>query len=68
MKPKIHPIETEVLTTINEKYLPTSRLACAIKLKPWMNGMVVRVMDSPNEYGIPKDAGVFTGTGGNFIN
>jgi hypothetical protein len=26
------------------------------------------VMDSPNEYGIPKDAGVFTGTGGNFIN
>lgn len=68
MKPKIHSIETEVLTTINEKYLPTSRLACAIKLKPWMNGMVVKVMDTPIEFSTPLNSGLYTGVGGNILN
>ena len=43
MKPKIHPVELHTLENTNSNVFPTSRLACCISLKPWMNEMIVRM-------------------------
>lgn len=41
MKTKIHPIEHDTIEkTQNEKFY-NSRLACGIRLKPWMNEVVI---------------------------
>ena len=41
MKKKIHPIEKTTLKTTAVDLFPNSRLACGIKLKSWMNEMIV---------------------------
>ena len=41
MKDKIHPIEKQTLRTFRDEIFPTSRLACGIKLKPWMNEIII---------------------------
>ncbi len=41
MKKKIHPIEKSTLKTTAVDLFPNSRLACGIKLKSWMNEMIV---------------------------
>ena len=41
MKSKIHPIEHDTIeNTQNEKFY-NSRLACGIRLKPWMNEVII---------------------------
>jgi hypothetical protein len=41
MKTKIHPIEHNTIEiTQNEKFF-NSRLACGIRLKPWMNEIII---------------------------
>jgi len=47
MKQQMSKIENDVLTSTNEIVYPTSRLACGIKIKPWMNEMVVKVIPNP---------------------
>jgi len=41
MKSKIHPIERYALETTQEDLFWNSKLACSIKLKPWMNELIV---------------------------
>ncbi len=41
MKPKMHPIEKTTLKETTVDLFPNSRLACGIKLKTWMNEMIV---------------------------
>lgn len=41
MKPKIKPIEYDTLVQKAQNIFPNSRLACGIKLEPWMNGMII---------------------------
>ncbi len=41
MKKKIHPIEKNTLKQTTVDLFPNSRLACGIKLKSWMNEMIV---------------------------
>lgn len=49
MKPKIHPIEFQVIESTSNIHFPTSRLACCIKLVPWMNEMIVRIVIDEEE-------------------
>lgn len=48
MKPKIHPVEMTTLEKTNQDVFPTSRLACCIGLKPWMNEIILRIHFDPN--------------------
>jgi hypothetical protein len=48
MKPKIHSVEMDTLEKTNTSVFPTSRLACCISLKPWMNEMIVRMQYEAN--------------------
>ena len=41
MKSKIHPIETSTLEKNQRDVFYNSRLACGIRLKPWMNEMII---------------------------
>ena len=41
MKPNIHRIEHHTLSNQSSTVHNNSRLACGIKLKPWMNEMIV---------------------------
>jgi len=43
MKPKIHPVEMSTLENTNKNVYSTSRLACCIALKPWMNEIICRL-------------------------
>jgi hypothetical protein len=48
MKSKIHPIEHNTIEmTQNEKFY-NSRLACGIRLKPWMNEVIVSQVRQEN--------------------
>jgi hypothetical protein len=47
MKPKVYPLELETLEKTNSSVFPTSRLACCIGLKAWMNELIVRVIYDP---------------------
>lgn len=49
MKPKIHPIESQVLEKTQHHIFNNSRLACGIKLKPWMNEMIVTQIRHPDK-------------------
>ncbi len=46
MKPKIHPVEQNVLESTQDIVFPNSRLACCFQLKPWMNELIVRCVHS----------------------
>jgi len=48
MKSNIHPVEMDSLEKTNMNVFPTSRLACCIGLKPWMNEMIMRIEYDPN--------------------
>lgn len=48
MKPKIHPVEQNVIEQSQEVVFPNSRLACCFALKPWMNELIVRAINNPN--------------------
>jgi hypothetical protein len=41
MKKNIHKIESKTLEQTQQEVFNNSRLACAIKLKPWMNEMII---------------------------
>ena len=41
MKKNIHKIESKTLEETQQEVFSNSRLACAIKLKPWMNEMII---------------------------
>jgi hypothetical protein len=41
MKPKIHSLENDVLSTQSTSVYENSRLACGIRLKPWMNEIII---------------------------
>lgn len=41
MKNSVHPIEHLTLSNQHSSVYDNSRLACGIKLKPWMNEMIV---------------------------
>ena len=41
MKSKISPFEKYTLTETQFEIFKNSRLACGIKLKPWMNEMII---------------------------
>ncbi len=47
MKPKVSFVELDVLENTNSSVYPTSRLACCIGLKAWMNEIIVRVIYDP---------------------
>lgn len=41
MKQSIHKIEEKTLEETQQEVFNNSRLACGIKLKPWMNEMII---------------------------
>jgi hypothetical protein len=47
MKPKIHPMETSLIEKKVSDIHPTSRMACCIRMEPWMNEMIVRHVYDP---------------------
>ncbi len=55
MKPKVHPVELDSLEKTNSSVFPTSRLACCINLKPWMNEMIVRLHYDANLHLVEDD-------------
>ena len=55
MKPKVHPVEMHTLESTNTNVYPTSRLACCIALKPWMNEMICRVEYDSNLHYMEED-------------
>lgn len=65
MKSRIHPIETNLIERTQKHIYENSRLACAIKLKPWMNEMLVTQVRqrNPSGYSIPARDGTVGGSG-----
>ena len=52
MKSNIHQIEKDTLFDTQFNLFPNSRLACGIKLQPWMNEMIVTQPRHNDPYGI----------------